>query len=301
MTHERGRPRPQQTDAERSSGVRRRVIEWTRKMALSSLLLGPPATAGATEAVYGVTTEVASGTYGLSERTETVLVEPFLGVAGARWRLTVWVPVSYRTAPFVTYSNQMLMPTGEQTWHGGGHGTHNGWEGDHRVPPPSTIEFQRVGFSDPLLRFDWSPRTPGWAAGFGAFLAIKPPLANESQGFGTGAWDAGAGIVIAQRLGSIAIWGEIGYWRLGDTTRLELEDTASAFLRFQLPLSWKLLDVAATVRASTPSVASFGAPVELGVALSRPGRPGGPTLGVRVGVTRSAPAFVASLAWAFSK
>ncbi|MBI5442441.1 MAG: hypothetical protein HY900_14655 [Deltaproteobacteria bacterium] len=270
-------------------------------MALASLLLGPATRAGAGEVVYGLTSEVASGTYGLSERTVTVLVEPFVGLAGIRWRATAWLPVTYRSTPFVTYSGHMMVPTGGQRWHEDGHEPHHGPGGDHQVPPPSTIEYQRVGFADPLLRVDWSLRARGWAAGLGAFVAIKPPLANESEGFSTGAWDGGAGIVFARRLGSTDIWGEISYWRLGDTATLELEDTVAASLLVRLPLSWRFLDVAATARASTAAVSDPGAPVELGVVLTRPGRSGLPTLAVRFGVTSSSPDVVVSLAWAFSR
>lgn len=194
-----------------------------------------PALAGG-ELAWNTSLSWATGDYTLSEDTSTAMLLTGLSWRQGRWRLAGSIPLIYQDTPFVSYSGGVPIPVGRR--HAtesppagmGGMSQGSGHGGGVPVPDPDTLDFDETGVGDPLLRADVRLSRADAAARFGVWAAVKPAIADETSGFGTGEWDAGGGVTLSGRAGEGLVLAEVGAWSLGDPPDLELED----------PLSWAL-------------------------------------------------------------
>lgn len=214
------------------------------KAALTAAALLAAAGAGplaAGELLWSSSVSWATGDYTLSEETSTAVLLTGLSWRQGRWRLAGSVPLIHQDTPFVAHSGGVPIPVGRHhgseeppgTMGGGMSGSHHGGV---PVPDPDTLDFDETGVGDPLLRADVRLTGDGAPTRFGLWAAVKPPIADETSGFGTGELDAGGGVTFGRRAGRGLWLGELGAWVLGDPPDFELEDPFSWALSYGHPV-----------------------------------------------------------------
>lgn len=184
---------------------------------------------------YNGSAQYATGDYFFTERTGSFFLSNGISVSGESVILSIHVPYIVQSSPWISYSSHGLLATG-----GPGNGSVSG-RGDsgmgmgsgkgRRVNPgdADTISYTQASFGDPSMSgsiriFNSPARRTSVQGNFN----IKFPLADPTDGFGTGAWDAGAGLSLAQRLGSNYIWLVTAmYWQLGDMEDLNFKNPVS--------------------------------------------------------------------------
>lgn len=262
-------------------------------------------------ATYSGSLGVANGDYTLSEETTTLLFFHNLGWTSGRWRFSVGVPIVHQDTPYVTYAGGVPVPTGRRWGASGtaataevrssGSGSGPGaarrlQDGKVVVPDPDTVDFSETGIGDPLLRADLRLGAAG-GPGWGVFLAAKPPVADEADGFGTGEWDAGGGVTWAAPAGRGRLFAELGWWSYGDPDAYELDDSLVGSAGFGAPIGSKWSWLAALSLVSEGFDGADG-PVEASVSFARafaPARSLSLTLGA--GLTETAPDYRLTVGW----
>lgn len=272
----------------------------------------PPAAAG--ELLYTGTLSGASGDYTLSEETTSVLLLTGLSYRTERWRLSGSIPLIYQDTPFLSYAGGTPVPTGRRfgdgsgmDGDGNGDGGGNGSRSDRGrgpviVPDPDTLDFSETGVGDPLLRVDLEIARGGGSTA-GVFASVKPPLADEDSGFGTGEWDAGGGVTFSRRAGAGLLLVELAYWSFGDLPDLELEDPFAASLAYGRPVGGGAVSWLAAVSGFTETLDGADGPVELSLTFSRQRPEGGRRLSLTVaaGLTETAADGRVALGWSVGK
>ncbi len=78
-------------------------------------------------------------------------------------------------------------------------------------------DFNDLGIGDPYLKVGaLLYRGVFYRNSFGVFGTIKAPVADETQGFGTGEWDFGLGVGWSRRTAKNLLFLELAYWSLGE-------------------------------------------------------------------------------------
>jgi hypothetical protein len=270
-------------------------------LATALAVVGSPSLGVSQSLTWGMTLGLATGSYSMSERTNTIVVETSAALSTGRWRLQLWLPVIAQNSPYVTYSGRMALPTGHH--YGEGHGDHGGGMGGnhhtHHVPDPDTIAFDEAGIGDPVLRGDLMlAHSIGLGMELDGFAAIKASVASEASGFGTGAWDYGAGLTLSRAGRQSAVALELGYVRLGDPETIELLDPVTARLTYSHRIGGGENAIGGYLRGSTATVADTEAPVEAAVFVTH--RLGGGAqvdLTLSAGLTATAPDAALRLGW----
>lgn len=232
-------------------------------LATGALLCAPAAAAGQ-EVSYSGSLQYSTGEYYFAERTSTAYLLTGLSVEGDRVRFSADLPVIWQSTPWVSYLPGRGVPTGGTQddevrdglgrRDGDGTGDRDGtgpgpgaaqtrapgpessapgapraaMVRDDRVVLQDTTQYEEVGVGDPTFRAEVDLLPPGagvWSVALGG--EVKVPLADPDQGFGTGAWDGGVSLSVARRIRSTFLFGELGYWVLGDMEELELQDPLS--------------------------------------------------------------------------
>lgn len=181
---------------------------------------------------YNGSAQYATGNYFFTERTGSFYLNNGMTVSGRGITLSINVPLVIQNSPWVSYSSHGFLPTGgpgNGTVDSGGRGGMG--SGGRRIDPgdADTISYSKTGFSDPNLsgNFRLFGSTSGRTSVNGNFN-LKFPLTEPEKGFGTGAWDMGAGISVAQRLGLSYLWLlDVMYWHLGDMEELNFNNPVS--------------------------------------------------------------------------
>jgi len=222
--------------------------QWARTVAFLLLsAVAVPSMAG--DWTYSGSLGVASGTYGLSERTTSVSLFNGLSWSRERFRFSASIPVLYQDSPYITYPGGVPTPTGEP----GGTGAPG---------------YDDIGIGDPLLRFD--ARVAGTlASGVGVFLSAKPPLADPDSGFGTGEWDLGGGVSVHSQAWGGRLFAEVGYWSYGDLPDLKLEDPLVATFGYGRIVSGGDWSWMVSAWALSETIDQVDGPAELSVAVMR--------------------------------
>lgn len=231
-------------------------------LAAGAVFLAPAAAAGQ-DISYSGSLHYSTGEYYFAERTSTAYLLTGLSVDVERVRFSVDLPVIWQSTPWVSYVPGGGVPTGgtqdgetrdglgqrdrDADGTGDGDGTGPGGRGsataarsaatgsapgvrtatvrDGRVVLQDTTRYEDVGVGDPSFRADIDLLPAGvgeWSVTLGG--EVKAPLADPDQGFGTGEWDGGVSISVARRIGGTFVFGDLGYWVLGDMDELELQD-----------------------------------------------------------------------------
>jgi len=188
---------------------------------------------------YSGSLQYATGSYLFAERTHSVYLFNGLDLSHGRLQAAVSLPVIYQSSPWVSYTVVGSVPSGgPQQGAVGGRGSGSG-SGDGGGPGsgrrrggdpivlPDTATYADIGVGDPSLRADLTLLRGTTGPTMRLAGSAKAPVADVDRGFGTGAWDAGLGLSLAQRLGRWFLFGEALHWWLGDMDDLTLQNTVS--------------------------------------------------------------------------
>lgn len=235
---------------------------------------------------YNGILEVSSGSYTLSETTRSFLLFTGLSYESGRWTLSASLPLIYQDSPFVSYAGGVPVPSGRRrgvegddpvsgggsggSGGSGGGGPGRGSGGTVEVPNPDTLDFSEAGVGDPVFRADFIVNQ--WAAtgsSFGLYGAVKPAIADEDNGFGTGEWDYGAGITLSKKVGSALLLADVGYWIFGDLPDFDLEDPLAYSLALGRSLKGGRVSVLGAVSGLTETVDGIDGPLQISFTGSR--------------------------------
>lgn len=287
------------------------MSNWLIRLKITAVALvvglSPASIAYGGEFTYSGSLQSLSGDYTLSEDTQTLILWNELAWTSGPWRLSVSLPILDQDTPFVSHVGGVTIPTGRRqglATDGGGvpnpaNGNGRGMDNRVEVPDPNTINFDQTGIGDFILRVDASLLDPG--DGFlriGVYAAVKPPLADEDRGFGTGEWDASVGMTLGRRVNSFFWLADVGVWHFGDLSDLEFEDALAYSLAVGHEVGRGHYSFVAGLHGLTEIVDGVDGPVQLSVTGNRKvGDNRSFRLTFAGGLTESAPDLAVSLGW----
>ncbi len=296
-----------------------------------------PDAALAQQITYSGSLEFATGKYLFTESTRSAYFLTGLAVEAGRLRLSATLPLIYQSTPWISYSTGGGIPTGgpqqgevaDSLGRRGGSGNGgmgmgsraglaaallgaggtgsmsagglSGASGAMRqaVALPDTATFDQVGVGDPTLRLAVDLVPPG-RRDFSVTVAgqVKAPLADPTRGFGTGEWDGGGSLSVARRLGSTLLFGELGYWILGDLPDLELRNPVSFSVGVGQRIAGGKLSVLASLSGTSRILAETDPPLDVGGGIGyRLGEGRSLGVSVSVGLSESSPDLAVSAGW----
>lgn len=240
---------------------------------------------------------MSTGRYLFAERTTTWSTSAGLSVTRGGLTARITLPAYLQNSTLVAGSGTGYIPTGGSSGKavadsgaarkGRGSGSMSmAMGGDPVQVPASAVGDYEFAIGDPVgavsVRVLGSSRTSISLSGF-----VKAPVADTAT-FGTGAWDAGAGLSLLQNLGGRTFLGlDVSYWDLGDAPDLPLGGTllGSGSLTRLVNDHWAL---GISASAATAVIEGFDPPVSLGASLHRVGPGGGWGLYATAGLTETA-------------
>lgn len=191
-----------------------------------------PAPLAAQEVAWEGGLSFAQGTYGLTERTTGWLLANGLAFTAGRFTARVSWPVLVQRAPSLTTAAA---------------------DGDPTAGDPMALLSVRLGARRLAVTLS---------------AAAKAPTA-DTVSFGTGEWDAGAGLSLTRVIGRGGFVGaDVFWWYLGDPPWRELKNPvlASASIGAVVASAWGL---SASVSGATPIIEGSDASVSVGGGVSR--------------------------------
>ncbi len=182
--------------------------------------------------VYSGGVQYSAGAYYFEETTKSFYLTNGFSWQTDRYSLSASFPFVVQSTPWVSYTEFGGVPTGGtqsgevhqsgRRNHGGGNG-----EGRNRLALSDTTSYTRAGFSDPSLSASLNLYSNA-ARRISVSLngQVKIPLTNPSTGYGTGAWDTGAGLAVSNSFRTQwMVFVSAMYWWMGDMDELELNNT----------------------------------------------------------------------------
>ena len=275
-------------------------LAWTSRVA-SPLWLAASAFAafplGAQQLTYTGSIQLANGDYVFTERSTSLYFANGLTLASGRFRASVSLPIVAQSAGWVQYTGGGLVPSGgmhRDSSASASAGMRNGM-----MSPQSEASHGEMGVGDPVGRLEVDVLRNEWGAPMIRLaVATKAPVASIGSGFGTGAWDVGAGASLTRTLAGNFLFVDVMYWSLGDGPGLELRDILSYGAAIGRPLSGGRYSVIASVLGTTPIIAGVPAPLQAGTGLSFQTASGRSlSISALLGLTRSAPDVAIGLGW----
>ncbi|RJP79241.1 MAG: hypothetical protein C4524_05620 [Candidatus Zixiibacteriota bacterium] len=255
----------------------------------------PAATASGADWRYNGSLYYADGDYVFTQRTHSLYFTHGVSLSGNRYDFSVSLPLVYQDSPWISYSGRGVIPSG-----GTEHGQfHPGGRGRH-VTLPDTAQYDRIGLADPTLHGEWEVVSPQGARPFIRVTGdLKAPLADPDQGFGTGAWDAAAGVSLGSVVSpSWMLFLDASWWFLGDMPDLELKDAlgysvAAGYVPFLS--SWRYL---AFLSGGTSMITGMDPPLDAGLGVGwRLSPAAGLNATVTAGLTEASPDLSVGLGW----
>lgn len=217
-----------------------RAVQFTARMLFLLVLLLNLNSACAQQIYYNGSVQYSSGSYYFTERTGSFVWSNGISINHSAIRLSLNIPYIYQTTPWVTYSGSTsgILPTGgpnngrvnrsDSGDSGMGAGSGRGQGG--KVDPGSadSVSYNQTAVGDPTLNVS-VPLIQEPYRKLSLFLdaGLKFPLADPASGYGSGAWDAGAGLTLIYRLDSYLLLASGSYWYLGDMDELPLNEIFS--------------------------------------------------------------------------
>lgn len=253
------------------------------KYSLSTMILGVAllgavgvGSASGQDVSYSGSVQFATGSYYFTERTGSFYFSNGFGISGERLSLYANIPLMVQNTPWVSYSGSGvgLLPTG-----GPKHGlvdttgsSMGNRRGNRRIDLGSsdTLSFTEMHFGDPSVNAYWRLYESGYGrTSVSGTFGMKFPMTDSDSGFGTGGWDFGAGLSLAQRFQTgWLIFASSSYWWLGDMDELDFNNIlaygASLGRSYQ---NGKLMAVA-NFFGSTRVINDVDPPVSTGVGIS---------------------------------
>lgn len=261
-------------------------------------------TASAQDIAYTGSAQAATGDYLFTERTSSLYVSNGVALTTRRLRVTLSVPVVVQSTPWVTYTAAGPaaggLPTGgSASGHvGTSRGRGHGGTGTPIALPDTSLDTS-AGLGDPSLLAsvevlsERSGRPSVRLVG-----SVKAPLTDPDDGFGTGAWDAGAGLALAKTFGRWLVAADATAWTFGDLPDLVLQDALAYSVALGRAFDGGRYGALATVSGFTEIIDGVEPPVQAGLGLSaRLTARASLTVNVSVGLTESAPDVAGGLGW----
>lgn len=287
------------------------------------------------EVTYSGSFQFATGTYLFTERTNSAYLFTGLAVRTGALRISASLPLIYQSTPWVSYTTGGGVPTGGpqqgevrdslggsmgglMSVRPGGAGAAVSLSGaaaaaaamptlairggsamGRRITLPDTASFDQVGVGDPTFRVDVD-LVPSGRGNVTVTLSgqVKAPVASPEQGFGTGQWDGGGALSVGGRAGSTLLFGELGYWVLGDMPDLQLQNPVSYSVGVGQSLGDGRVSLLASLSGYSRIVVDTDPPLDVGGAIGyRLGEGRSLSLGVTIGLSDSSPDFTVSAGW----
>lgn len=245
--------------------------------------------------------QYSTGTYFFTEPVNSFYFVNGITISSGRLSASAGLPFIVQNTPWVSYAGSGPMPTGGPQ-HGsvqqgsGGSGQMGG--GRRHIVIPDTGTYSQTGFGDPWVNLSVSLLNPGRTTSLRLTSGFKIPIVDPDRGFGTGAWDAGAGLSLAQRIQKTILFADASYWWLGDLEDLDLKNSLSYGLgvgRMFYPSKWM---VTSSLQGSTAIIDNFDPPISVNAALGYLFSGTASVNGViSVGLSESAPDFTFGFGW----
>jgi hypothetical protein len=252
---------------------------------------------GAQQLTYTGSIQLANGDYVFTERSTSLYFANGLTLVSGRLRASVSLPIVAQSAGWVQYTGGGIVPSGgmhRDSSASPGAGMRNGM-----MSPQSEASHGAMGVGDPIGRLELDVLRDGWGTPMIRLaVAAKAPIASLGTGFGTGAWDVGAGFSVARAIGGTFLFADAMYWSLGDAPGLKLRDILSYGAAIGRPLRGGRFSVLASVLGTTPIIADVPAPLQAGTGVSYLTSSGRSfSISALLGLTRSAPDVAIGLGW----
>lgn len=264
--------------------IRGRAAVLAAAIALAPLI--PPLRAQS--AFYEGGISVATGNYFYTTRTTSWTIATGLAYTAGRLTLRAGLPVFVQNSSLVRGSGAGMMPSGGVMSGGGGGGMGGGMMGG------SAAGF-RAAAGDPILQ-------AGWALVNGARTAIRVAAAakvpaTDTTEYGTGQWDVGGTVSLAQHAGANVFLGlDLAYWHLGDPPTMDFRDPIAATVSASdvFANTW---GASLSVTGGTSALRGYEGPVSLGATVTRLDRGNLWGLTATVGFTETVPDFTIGASW----
>ena len=243
---------------------------------------------------YTGSLQMARGTYVFALPTSGYFLFNGLTYSSKTFTLSATIPLIYQTTPYVSYTGVGVLPSG---------GTESSAvdqrQGRETVLVPEVVEYRQYGIGDPVVMAGLMIAKEGRTMPAIQLTGqVKAPLANVSQGFGTGEWDYGAGVGLSKRIGNAFLFADVNYWVLGDLPDLELRDAWSYAVSFGHAFSGGKYAFMASYSGITEVIAGVAPPSSLGLGLSvRVGAGSSLMLNAAFGLSEASPDLSLSLGW----
>ena len=276
-------------------------LAWTFRVASPLWFAGSAVFAafplGAQQLTYTGSIQLANGDYVFTERSTSLYFANGLTFVSGRMRASVNLPIVAQSAGWVQYTGGGIVPSGGMHRELGGSeapGMRSGM-----MSPQSEASHGEIGVGDPVGRVELDVLRNEWGGPMIRLaVAAKAPVARVGSGFGTGAWDVGAGASLTRTMAGNFLFADVMYWSLGDGPALALRDILSYAAAVGRPLRGGRYSVLASVLGTTPIVAGVPAPLQAGAGLSFQTSSGRSlSISALLGLTRSAPDVAIGLGW----
>lgn len=218
---------------------------------------------------YDGAVRFSKGTYTLSETVTSVFFLNEFSFTSRRWWAEAVLSVIYQDSPNVRYVGGMPMPDGGHH-DGGGGGGHHGGGGMPGGHDPPYRDFDKLGLADPYFSVgaivfrDVFDRNS-----IATFASVKVPVADETQGFGSGEWDFGAGVSWYRRTPRDLFFAELAFWSLGDPPDVDLKNPIALELSYGRALDDGRYLVEASLWGRTETIEGIDGPIAIDLTLSR--------------------------------
>lgn len=281
---------------------------WIAIGMVSMALVGSAGRLDAQRVTYFGGLSYAAGSYVFDTRSNTFYLSNGLRLDLGRVDFAVSAPVVLQDGGLVTQvAEGMPVPTG---------GTQSGFVRDrhsgqtlgtrrgHHAPDSDSSELvftdrYEMGLGDPYLS-----ATGRLFTGYGTLRSVslsgfaKAPLADPESGFGSGAWDVGAGASMVFGVGRALLLLDGAYWWLGDLAELELIDGVRYAVGASAPVFSGEGSAMVMLTGMSRTIETMEPPVSVLLSLSRSvGARTFVSLGAGVGLTESAADLSVSLGW----
>ncbi len=188
------------------------------------LALGTTRAASAQDVTYNGSIQVASGTYLFETRTTSLYLLSGIELTTGPLRLGASLPLIVQNTPWIAYG-PVPVPSGGRQAAEVGRQTR---QGRRRIALPTVVSDTHSGVGDPLLHAQVAlVRDARSRPSLRVGASAKAPVSSAEDGFGTGAWDYGAGLLVSKQFGVHLVSADLFWRHLGDLDELPLENAWS--------------------------------------------------------------------------
>jgi hypothetical protein len=239
-------------------------------------------------------------------RTDSFYFLNGLEFSAGRFKIEANLPVIAQNTPWISYGPTPIPSGGSQSGEvsrqtqGRGQMQGSGGPSSSVIQLPSTTFAYETAIGDPFVWGDVvvlraSPASLEVRVGG----AVKLPLAEPDDGFGTGELDYSGGLSISALASPRdAISADLSYWMLGDMPDLAFKNALGYGLAYSRSVSSGRWSVLGSVNGMTTVLENTSAPVQLGIGLTRFLDTGHSfTVTVGAGLTETAPDFSVGVGW----